>query len=276
MAFKQQDVDLWKRRFSRALVVGPPNSWKTSSLLTWPMPMAVVVYPGEKGSSSLPPTHPGLTTHVWEEDPLTANKPGPIVKAVEGVTLDVLSGTHGPITTFAGDGLHKLYEVYFDAAIAEVGDDERVRGRAFGMAHESFMAYLKRVLHSPVPYVVMTCWDGPEKDNPLADPKDKDAPKHLWPDFAGKLAKRIVGEFGAVLYAQPGTELLTGSGQRAKFKAGTWYTRPHGAVWGAGLKLPLAVAQRVPSVVPQDWTALEALVLGPTPPSPKPTGGPNA
>ncbi len=252
--FKPLTPEVWRRKFSRSLIVGPPNSWKTTSLLTWPRPLHVLVYPGEKGASSLPTDAADVHVYTWEHDVTTAPTPGAIVKAIESLTVEILAGKHGPIATFAGDGLHKLYGAFFDAAASGVGDpDGKERGQVFGMAHASFLDYLTTVLASSVPYVAMTVWDGLEKDDPTA--KAKDAPKHVWPELPGTLAKRIVGEFGTVLYASPGRETAPG-----QFSRGTWLTRPFGGVWGAGIKLPLAIAKTIPTTVNQDWVALEALV----------------
>ena len=114
------------------------------------------------------------------------------------------------------------------------------------------MLYLTRVSHSPVDYMVMTAWEEPERDNP-DDPKSKAA--HIFPAFPGKLAQRIVGEFGFCLYAEVGLPVSPQIPAPA-----TWQTKPGGKIWGTGLKLPVTLANRIPATVPQDFSKLLALL----------------
>jgi hypothetical protein len=268
---KKLGTEEWKRLFSRALVSGPPNSWKTTSLKTWPRPTHVLFFPGEKGASSLDHA-PDLHGYTFEVDPATPMSARKVVKLVQTTTVEILSGKHGPIQTFAGDGLHKLYGIIHQANLDEListypsSDEDKLRGRAFGLAHEEFTSYLTLVCNSAVPRVVFTIWDGSTKDN--AKDKSQDASSHIWPDLPGEMAKKIIGEVGAALYAVPGREVAPG-----KFSPGTWQTRRSGAVWGVGIKAPLSVVSRIPTAIPQDWTALEHMAFTE---APKPAGIPPA
>lgn len=264
MGFKQLDPEQWRRLFSRAAIIGLPNSWKTSSLRTWPRPIHILSYPGENGAAAIP-QEDGIHAYVWEDDPATAKSPTAIVNEVERTTTEILAGKYGPIKTFAGDGFHKLYSVMYDAAFNELTDalphidSDKLGGRAYAEAHKKAFRYFKRVNSSSVPYAVMTMWSGRDKD----DPENKNSQSHIWPDLPGTLATKVMGEFGVVLYAEPGLEIAPG-----KFKPGTWQVRKGGKVWGAGMKLPPAVAARVPTIVEQDWGKLERVVFGDPTPAP--------
>ena len=117
--FVKLDRSSWEFVISRDLRVGPPNSGKTVSLLTNERPLYIISYPGEKGSSSIPvfgKDAEGVQAYIWKEDDVTKNKPGAIIKAVETLTWDIMTGKEapiGPVKSFAGDGLHKLYSNYW-------------------------------------------------------------------------------------------------------------------------------------------------------------------
>src|SRR5229473_2064730 len=212
MPFKQLDKDTWKKGVSRTLIVGPPNSFKTTSISTWPRDIHWISYPGEKGHSSIPAGDPGVHAYVWEADDLTKFSPSSVVTEIEKLTIEILTLKHGPITTFAGDGLHKLYEFYLLQELAALKQvfggspefagatdeelEEKLSGKAYGRAHSSFKHYLDIVGFSGVEHAVFTIWDGEEKDNP--DNK-RGGPSHVFPDLPGKMARRIMGEFPIVL-----------------------------------------------------------------------------
>lgn len=254
--FKPLGEDQWKKAVRRVLNIGPPNSRKTSALMTWPRPIHIVVAPGEKGSASIP-REEGVFPYVWEQE-------GPGVpaaqvwKAVRTLTREIISGGHGPCTTFALDGLHKIYQYIYELkflglceAFPNV-DQEKLAGRAYGVAHKEFLQYLTDVCQSNVPYAVFTCWSAKEKD-------DRENPKsqsHIWPDLPGQVAQWVLGEFSVVLYSDVGPAQLDGSAKA------TWQLRPAGAVAGVGVKAPVHIAKSLPATVPQNWTLLEPMLLG--------------
>jgi hypothetical protein len=205
-----------------------------------------------------------------------------ILKAVEQLTIECLTGARGEIATFAGDGLHKLYEHFFQQELQNLvlvfensakyqgmtkeQIEEDLTGKAYGNAHREFVHYLNKVSVSKVPNVVMTIWDGDEKD----DPNNRKSASHVFPDLPGKMAKRIMGEFSVVLFSE--VSLPDPQGKRR----GTWQLRPGGKVWGAGVKVPPDIAKRLPEKIEQDWSKLHPLLLGEvkqvaTGPTPTPT-----
>lgn len=249
----------------RVGISGPPNTFKTTSLLTWPRPIHIISYPGEKGWETLPVGIEGVHSYVWKiEDPSKVTSAS-VVSEVDKLTVEVISEKRGPVQTLAGDGLHKLYDWYYKKARVDIDDipgmsddqkDIRAYGNPQGGAFKLFLDYLHKVLHSTVPYVVMTMWEDPEKDDP--QDKSRSAPMHVFPAFPGKIAKRVVGEFGVMVYAEVTSPVADLHGN----VKGTWQIRPGGKVWGVGAKVPLEVALTLPGKIPQDFPTLEKMLKG--------------
>jgi len=250
---KHTEIDPdWIKSSRRSLINGPPNSWKTSSLATWPKPLHIVSFPGEKGTNSIP-YGPGVSAYLPDElDPNANVSWSDVIDKIRRITFEILCGKHGDIKSFAGDGLHKLYACFLAEATSGASwRGEEFEAKLYSKAHTKFLAYLDTVLRSPVEYVVFTCWDGAEKDNDLD--KDSKAPRHKMPELPGKLSKLIMGEFSVVLYAK-----VEGIGTLRK---GSWQIQPQGDVWGAGVKCPLAIAKTLPGSCVQDWSVFEKLVI---------------
>ena len=251
------DIDLWKRLLRRALIIGPTNSWKTSSIKTWPGKRGYLIYPGETGYGTIKPSEDDYVWY-WTDEELAALKtPAAVVKDIENKTWDMilgkLPGQTGPITTFCGDGLHQCHRRYIDKASEGAflkGQD--FEAKAYGPAATEFLGYVAKLIASPVPYVVCTAWEGREADSPTAGSR---GPSHIYGDFAGVVAKRIPGVFPVSLFASVQVAGLPEP-------KGTWQIRPGGEVWGVGAKIPVDVAAKLPVKVPQDWQALEKLLLG--------------
>ena len=253
MAFKKVDPDGWKRLLTRILITGDPNSRKTTSLATFPRPLHALIVPGEKGAAALPQEE-GITGYAWEQEDSVKLSPAGIVKAVNVLVAEIVGGKHGPVQTLAIDGFHKMYTwmlADITGGLSLTGDE--FEPRLYGRAHEEAMHFLTTINLSSVPYAVFTCWAGKEADNPELGSKGG---SHVFPDLPGKMAKRIMGEFGVVLYAEVGQ--APGPG---KEPPATWQLQPEGKVWGAGVKCPPAIARTLPKRVPQDWTKLEALLI---------------
>ena len=272
--FLELNEETWDFAISRDLRVGGPNTGKSQSLLTNERPTIVISYPGEKGITTFPKNEPDFKVFFWKEDDMTKNKPGTIIKEVETLTLDILAGKKGPFHSFCGDGLHKLYSHFWlrefnflmqtkSELLGKVKRDgticseEDFRLQAYGNenygASRSFMDYVTMVYQSSAKHVTFTCWEGAEMDVPELKSK---SPTHILPDFPGKLAKRMMGEFAIVLYAT-----LTNPDPMGKQKA-MWQLRPGGKVWGAGIKMPAAVRDNIPASIEQDWADLWLYLTG--------------
>lgn len=250
---EQSSRDVWGQRARRVLINGPPNSGKTTSLRTWPKPMIVLSYPGEKGSTSIP-HEDGVRAFVWDlPDPEKVQNWVGVLAEVNRLTFDILHGKHGPISTFAGDGLHKFFDVCLNVATAGArGRAENFEASKYGPAGVLFFGYIERVLaSSAVANVVMTCWDGREKDDP--DERGANPSRHIFPELPGQAAKAVMGEFAVVMYA-----IREGAGPAARY---LWQTQPMGKVWGAGVKMPLEIAKSLPLTIPQEWPMLERYLI---------------
>lgn len=270
------DIEPSDQHARRVLKIGPPNSLKTTSLMkcgecetiakcthAWPRPLVILNAPGEKGWETIPAGVPGIKGVRWEANAMEKMSPAAVVKEVESRTWELLA-TPG-LQTFAVDGLHKLYPFYYKKRRAEIADwtlvkddpdlnnqklDLSAYGNENGGAYAEFMHYVTRVCTSPVPYVVMTVWEGsePDSDNPKSS--------HVFADLAGKLAKRVTGEFSVCLYSN-----VTQPDPMGKVK-GSWQLRPKGRVWGVGVKVNPDLALKIPGEVPQNFRALETLLAG--------------
>ena len=242
----------------RMLNMGPPSSFKTTSLMTWPGPIHIQSYPGERGDATIPRNRPGVTPHLWSESE-AGKKPwlprptpsGTIVQLLEQRTFEILGGKYGEIRTFAGDGIHKYYSYVLDYVTAGAFfRGEEFEARLYARSHEHFRHYIQAVMNSPVEYVVFTCWDGKEADEAGA----KSGPSHIYPNLPGKMAKEIMGEFGVVVYSI----VDWAARQPNKPAPAYWQLLPEGKVWGAAVKAPYEVVMKLPVKIPQGLPVLEA------------------
>lgn len=213
----------------------------------------------EKGDVSLPlATFDGKPVTRLVSDRIDLNKPQdwPVIwNEVVSTTVDVLSGKYGPVRTFVLDGLHKLYAI----GLAAASNGANITGsdfdaKIYNKSHSLFTNYLDMVLSSQVEYIVATCWDGAEKDNALDLTKEGEKQKHLYPDLPGQMAKKVMGEFSIVVAAKQ-----EGIGAAARFY---WQTQPQGYTWGAGVKLPVQLIEKIklPREVSMDWAKLFDLI----------------
>lgn len=264
MPFKK--VEHTSRTPRRGMIIGPPNSLKTTALLKLPRHLAsgddgmchIISMPGEKGWDTLPTDQPDLKSYVWESSPAEKTSSQSVVTAVETLTFEVLSGKHGKAVSVGIDGYHKFYSYILDAVTG--GDffrGEDFSPTLYARSHERFNYFHDRVMSTPIPYIWFTAWDGREVDSPeqAAILKSK-APSHIFPDFPGKMAKRMMGEFPIVMYSN------VKWGEQGKLEVAEWQLRPHGKVWGAAVKAPLEVIERLPLTIPQDFQVLEQVLQG--------------
>lgn len=272
MAIKILGLDSFADRpiAGRVGIFGSVATFKTSSIVqTWPRKfgdrdkMVIFSFPGEKGWETIPRNEPDLVPIIWEVDDPDRISPHQVVKEVEATITKVLAGEYGKVTTFAGDGAHKLYPWYFRRALADKlanppkswdGDEDKLFGPSYGQAHLDYGHLMTKILSSNVPYAVMTFWESMEPDNPKD--RSRDATRHAFPDLPGMMARNAAGEFSAMLFAE-----VTLPDMRGRSR-GTWLTRPEGRVWGAHIKVPPEVGQRIPVRIPQDFCVLQQYMMG--------------
>ena len=230
----------WRNTFSKVLLNGPPLSFKTTSLLTFPRPLHVIGIPGEQGLSTI--RHDpagGVYVYGWEETVLadgtsTSTSPTVIWQELQAITREVLTGKRGPVHTVACDGIHKLYDLL--RGVRGWSPELEDRGKTSGAMHHDFRTYLSLVLGSTVPQKVMTCFDGVEQDEVE---KGQKAPKLIYPGLYGYMAKDVMGYFPVTIHAK-----RVGVGPQ---QHGVWELQAVGNTHGAGLHVPPALLRRFPA-----------------------------
>lgn len=243
----------------RVLSWGPPNTFKTTAIVeTWPEDRDVtgskqfISLPGEKGYESIP-SRPSIISHVWQVNDVSSVSPHAVLREANEILAQVVSTAP---TTLAVEGIHKYYDFAYQAAFEDLVssgmDEEKASGPAYGKAHKTTLNFINRLSASKIPYLVLTCWEGEEKD----DPKDKsrNATKHRAPMLPGKLATWITGEFGVsvrTFIKRTPTAILGG-----------WQITPDPQAPGCAVKVEKAIAQSLPRTIPQDFRVLRDLVSG--------------
>lgn len=252
MPVKSKTAEDIKSR-TRLMIVGPPNAAKTTCALTFDHPLLVESMPGEKGTDILPPAE-NRVIRLWEpikpDDPIDWRV---VVKEMEQEQLDVLSGKCGKFTTVFLDGIHKGFEVFLNAAKEQSkGQSGEENGLIYwNMAATNFSKYFNRWWYSSIPFFVATVWSEIEKTDPLAQDSLKNpASRSVWPAFAGKTQRNILGEVNTIY---------------ADVDAGkaTWQLKPDERIKGIGIKLPLEEAQKLPYKIAADWQVLKKLLFPP-------------
>lgn len=245
------DLEL-ARMYRRVLLVGGPNMGKTTSIVeTWPRPVALFSYPGELGWGSIP-KHPEIKSIRWGEIDLT--KPmdwGGIIRDTKLKMAEVITGKLGKFRTVAGDGLHKLHFCYVNHVCqGALAKGEQVDARkVYPPANAMFFNDLRNWLQSDIENLVFTVWMAPDKE----DPNKPDSPSRAFPALPGQAGQNVCGEFTVVLGAEK-----QGSGAAAKY---VWRTKPDDRIHGIGIKAPLAVTNRIPQLIDQNWPGLEKLLI---------------
>ena len=250
MPFIKLQADGVAVRRKRLLISGEPNTRKTTSLLTLPKPLAILSFPGEKGYDTIPLNDPQILPFIWQADETKKPDSHAILREVFNASTDLISGKHGKITSFSGDGLHKFFDYLLDSVTdGAYFAGEEFEPKLYGLAYREFTEYLSRVMHTSIPIVAFTCWAEAEGDR-TKKPGEKasDIPSHIWPALPGKLAKKILGEFSVAVHQTLRRDKLSDSETQ-----GMWQTRPSGEVWGCGIKGPTEVVKRIPTYVPADY-----------------------
>ena len=265
MPFKALTADARLLPAGRVLIWGRPNTFKTTAIVeSWPEDRDVsgskqfISLPGEKGFESIP-HRPSIVSHVWQVNDIGALSAQTAVREANDIAVQVSAGTFGARTTVAVEGIHKLYEYAYDAALDELLSSdtkglgaEAFRGPAYGLAHKTVLRFLDKISASGVSYLVVTCLEGDTKD----DPKDrsKNASTHKAPALPGRLADAITGEFGVSVRS-----FIKRTPQGIQ---GLWQILPDPQVQGCAVKVGLEIAKGLPRTIPQDFRVLRDLVAG--------------
>ena len=247
----------------RMLNQGPPNSGKTGAFRTWPSPKHIQVAPGERGDDTIPRGEPGYTPHLWHDDPIEKLASSAVVEMVESLAFQILGGKYGPCRSYCFDGFHKYYGYVLDwmsggdlfkGDLGKSGDtDPYAAARVYNRARERARYFVQQVNASPVENIVWTCWDGREADDPTKGFKSQ---THVFPGLPGQAAKEFMGEFGLVVHSR----IQWGLRQPKSRAPAKWQLLPEGDVWGASVKAPIEVIEKLPAYCDQDYNVLKKLL----------------
>lgn len=261
MGFLRLDTESRLVPGSRIMNWGRPNRFKTTAIVeTAERPIQFLSLPGEKGYETIPSTD-GITSHIWSVDDLTKVSPGSVIREVETITAEILSGKHGEFATIAVEGVHKFYDFCYDFAIEELltenTDLEKIRGPAYGVSHKRVMSYLSKLSASTAKNVIVTCWEADRKDDPKS--RDRNAPTHPAPALPGMLADSIIGEYGVSIRSIVRKFPRPGGGDDLR---GLWQLRPTPGNDRVAVKIPKPIAVNLPATMPQHYGMLKALLTG--------------
>src|SRR6185295_8052142 len=179
----------------RVLITGETGSGKSNALRTFPGPKVVLVFPGEKGQDTRlkadgSPLDDDTTVRVWQNE---GEKPPLSTQVIEDVRKETIAALKTPgLVTFAGDGLHKLYEYVMDAKSGgeyfagspfktESKADSQVVDPRVSMQAEHWLSdYISTISLSRVPYAALTMWD---QDKGVRRAKMVNGTKEKWTDI---------------------------------------------------------------------------------------------
>ncbi len=199
--------------YSRGLIIGAPNTGKTSFLSTIAEPTVVLAYPDEKGIRSIPVAD-HIQAYIFDSLPLV---PEATVQEhyaasldkyhnVLAVTRTILAQKDKPEVLFL-DGLSKFYDLILDVVTKgkylqgrpfdETGD---YTTRLYGNAHTLFRNYLSEIYLSALPTIIATAWERLTYDDEASSDQQKrqDTRQGLrvWvPALPGQMGNLAAGEF---------------------------------------------------------------------------------
>lgn len=236
----------------RILLMGPPNSGKTTSLGTFHGPLTAMSILGEKGFDSMPlKTFDGqpVKSLLYSPPEGEITNWAPVLNESLTMCLDEVYGKNGPLPkTFSLEGLHKLHALCLNVAtFGASGRGDEFKALLYAQAHTKFFNFLDRISRSEVETIVYTVWVAPEKDDP--DDRSAAPSRHIYPNLPGQAALNITGEVQICLSA---ARDITGQYM--------WQTQPADKVWGAGIKGNASLIKKLPLKVPQDWAKFEKLL----------------
>lgn len=224
------------------MIVGDPNSWKTTSLLTWDKPLCILSSPGEKGTDIVP-VSADVKVLLWEPVDWSQLQDWKKIRdEIMTETAKVLRGDYGKFATVAFDGVHKVYDVFREYAKTQDEDGRRY----YPAAQLDFLKWFSGCWYArTAPQAVWTVWAASERDDP---DNPKSTAKSVWPNFMGQLQKSIVGETNCIYSGMEGGKAYWQLKQDAKIK-------------GIGLKLPPSEAEKLPYKIEPSWQVLKTLLL---------------
>ena len=189
-----QDCSFVKKGKVRLIIMGKPNSRKTSSFPSFPSPKVISGCPGEKHTAILSNTE-GVRVRLWEDTPgagprVTWNEYLAETKNI--LESKVLAGSQCAIF----DGLHRLQRLAIAAGRAEVG---KKSFDAWEKGKENFKQWVDMGYKSDIPVVIWVCWAKADVIDELASAEDQaKAKKGYYLDLIGAEQREMMGDYSIV------------------------------------------------------------------------------
>ena len=263
MSYVTPPVEIAQTRRRRLLINGKSGTRKTTSLLTFPRPIAILSYPGELGFDTIPDSDPEIYKRVWADDSGKAQDALKTIQAIEKEALEIIAS--GKYRTIALEGLHHMTTIALDHATdGAYLKGEEFEPRQYGLAYRVVFDHITRISNTNVPVIVWTCWAENKQERPKRPgEKAEDVPKKILSALPGQLPHQIMGRFSVTLYQslklrKDKTGVVLKNERGEPIYDAVWQTRQQGDVLCAGLKGPKEIVERIPTFLPADYTALDA------------------
>ena len=262
MSYVTPPVEIAQTRRRRLLINGKSGSRKTTALLTTPRPIAVINYPGELGWDTIPDNDPEIFKRVWAEDDKRGDS-GKMVAAVEKEVLEIIAT--GKYKSVWLEGLHHFVSLAMDTVTdGAYLNGEEFEPKQYGLGYRMVFDHITRISNTNVPIIGWTCW-AESKAERAKRPGEKqdDVPKKIMSALPGQLPHQIMGRFSVMLYqslkARKDKIGAIVKNDRGEIVYDAWWqTRQQGDVLCAGLKGPAIVVERIPLLIPANYSALDA------------------
>ena len=262
MPYITPPTEIAQTRRRRLLINGKSGTRKTTSILTFPRPIAILNFPGELGWDSVPDNDPEVYKRVWADEAKGADA-RKTIQAIEKEALEVIAS--GKYRTIFFEGVHHFVSLVMD----DVTDGAYLRGeefepRQYGLAYRMALDHITRMSNTNIPVIGWTCW-AESKAERAKRPGEKaeDVPKKVLSALPGQLPHQIMGRFSVTLYqslkVRKDKAGLTVKNERGEpVLDAMWQTRQQGDILCAGLKGPKEIVERIPTFLPADYNELDA------------------
>lgn len=236
----------------RLQIIGAPNTFKTSTVLTMDHPLCLVGLPGEKHTEIIQP-HAERKVLVFDPPDFSSSTVDWVKQwdEVKAESRKVLNQTYGKFKTVVFDGTHKAYEVCRRAAMQKYKSNggEGWDGRkGWPWIADEFLGWFSMGYYADAEWVIWIAWSTAEKDDPLAeDGTVAGAKKSIWPDYMGKFQRTAMGETNIIYQFVEGGRAY-------------WQIRADEKIKGIGLRVSPDLAVKLPVKVEAQWPKLKAIL----------------
>lgn len=236
---------------------GPPNNDKTGALVrTAVRPLYIINSPGETGYATIPTDDPGITVAPLFDPTKNSSK---LIQAVEKVCGEAIKS--GQYQTIAFEGINNLGGYVLDSISG--GDYfglAKVDWGLYPLVYRWLDLFIAKLMMNNTPNVVLTGWSK-EKGEHRAHKGEKpeDVPQIIGPDMMGEYSRMIIGRVPMVFHQTLKVVPNQLDKEGKKIYASAWQTHPYGTIKGCGIKGPARIVEKIPLLIPADYTYLKQL-----------------